>query len=84
MNNAYDCTIEEVVQALFAGDAVESGYGTDYTFKDVISECRDLEDILLELAITPNLEAELFSYQIKNELWFAAERVAKEIIESYS
>jgi len=83
MNNAYDCTTEEIKQALFSGDFVESGYGVDYTFKDVIEECRDLEDILQDIATCEDSDKQPHAHNIKVELSIAADRVAIEIQESF-
>jgi len=83
MNNAEVSTREEIKNALTSGDFVESGYGVDYTFKDVLEECRDLEDILLEVSTSTNAMLEVHAHNIKGELLMALERVAIEIEESF-
>ena len=83
MNNAEVSTREEIKSALTSGDFVESGYGVDYTFKDVLEECRDLEDILLEVSTSTNAMLEVHAHNIKGELLMALERVAIEIEESF-
>ena len=84
MNNAEVSTREEIKNALTSGDFVESGYGVDYTFKDVLEECRDLEDILLEVSTSTNAMLEVHAHNIKGELLMALERVAIEIEESFN
>ena len=83
MNNAEVSTREEIKNALTSGDFVESGYGVDYTFKDVLEECRDLEDILMEVSTSTNAMLEVHAHNIKGELLMALERVAIEIEESF-
>jgi len=83
MNNAEVSTREEIKNALTSGQAVESGYEVDYTFKDVIEECRDLEDILLEMSTSTSEMLEVHAYNVKAELMMALERVAIEIEESF-
>jgi len=83
MNNAPDCTPLEVEQALISGQAVESGYGVDYVFMDILNEAKT-ED-LLKSVLVANDDALLLqaAKDLQAKLAGAATDVAIEIQESY-
>lgn len=75
--------IEEIQALLLRGEEVANGYGSTYGFDDVMYECRDLKDILVEVATATNMQNEINVQQIKDELTSAALKVAEQAAESF-
>lgn len=72
---------DDIQRKLLTGHTITDGLEMDYDIRDVREECRDLDDLLIEVSTTDNPE-KVFS-DIRMELYLAAGRLADDIVDSF-